>query len=525
MYTPSPMDQPPPIPPAARTIGRYALHREIATGGMATVFVGRALGAIGFSRTVAIKRLHPHFARDPEFVSMFCDEARLAARIHHPNVVPTLDVVAIGGELFLVMDYVQGESLFKLLRALRHRGEKLPTRITVAILTGVLSGLHAAHEATNELGEPLEIVHRDVSPQNILVGTDGVARVLDFGVAKAAGRVQETHGSMMKGKLPYMSPEHLRGTSIDRRTDIFAASAVLWEMLTGRRLFDGTNDGQIVTQVLQTEYPSPRSIVPTIPPAFESIVMRGLSMDPENRWKTAAEMSMALERAAPPATPREVGEFVSRAANESLQERSRIVTEMESLSTGRPDLSSHDTSAMDTGLPSPQGPAAQLDPSSVSRRYQSSSVSHPSVGDLSSASSQPVTARSLGLVIAASLVASLLVVVGLLLVIVVPARMRDAAPAPTPAASASPPTASDLTPSPNALSVPSSPSASPAACASAPAAEQTPPVVTAPTAARTATKPPATQNPGAKAPAPKANCNPPYTVDAKGVRIYKPECL
>ncbi len=522
MYTPSPMDQPPPIPPAARTIGRYALHREIATGGMATVFVGRALGAIGFSRTVAIKRLHPHFARDPEFVSMFCDEARLAARIHHPNVVPTLDVVAIGGELFLVMDYVQGESLSKLLRALRHRGEKLPTRITVAILTGVLSGLHAAHEATNELGDPLEIVHRDVSPQNILVGTDGVARVLDFGVAKAAGRVQETHGSMMKGKLPYMSPEQLRGTTIDRRTDVFAASAVLWEMLTGRRLFDGTNDGQIVTQVLQTEYPSPRSVVPTIPPAFESIVMRGLSMDPENRWKTAAEMSMALERAAPPATPREVGEFVSRAANESLQERSRIVTEMESLATGRPDLSSHDTSAVDTGLPSPQGPAAQLDPSSVSRRYQSSSVSHPSVGDLSSASSQPVTARSLGLVIAASLVASLLVVVGLLLVIVVPARMRDSATAPPPAATASPPTASALAASPSA---PTTPSSSPAASASAPAAEQHPPVVTGPTAARTATKPPATQNPGAKTPAPKANCNPPYTVDAKGVRTYKPECL
>src|SRR5262245_51026591 len=169
-------------------IGRYALHGELASGGMATVHLGRLLGPVGFSRTVAIKRLHAQYAQDPEFVSMFLDEARLAARIRHPNVVPTLDVVATSGELFLVMEYVPGESLSRLARAARDRMERMPPRIVSAIMSGVLHGLHAAHEAKSERGEPLGIVHRDVSPQNVLVGTDGVARVLDFGVAKAAGR-------------------------------------------------------------------------------------------------------------------------------------------------------------------------------------------------------------------------------------------------------------------------------------------------------------------------------------------------
>ena len=157
-----------------RVVGRYALYGEIAAGGMATVHFGRLLGPVGFSRTVAIKRLHPQFAKDPEFVSMFLDEARLAARIRHPNVVPTLDVVATQGELFLVMDYVQGESLSKLIRIAREQGGCIPGRITAGILVGALHGLHAAHEAKNERGEPLGIVHRDISPQNVLVGSDGV---------------------------------------------------------------------------------------------------------------------------------------------------------------------------------------------------------------------------------------------------------------------------------------------------------------------------------------------------------------
>ncbi|MGH7280352.1 MAG: serine/threonine-protein kinase, partial [Polyangiaceae bacterium] len=230
-------------------MGRYALYAEIASGGMATVHFGRLLGPVGFSRTVAIKRLHPQFAKDPEFVSMFLDEARLAARIRHPNVVPTLDVVATQGELFLVIDYVQGESLSKLVRGARGRGQRVPPRIVATILSGSLHGLHAAHEARNERGEPLNIVHRDISPQNILVGTDGVARVLDFGVAKAAGRIQTTREGQLKGKLAYMAPEQLSG-DVSRKTDVYAAAVVLWEALTGRRLFTGENEAAILGKVI-----------------------------------------------------------------------------------------------------------------------------------------------------------------------------------------------------------------------------------------------------------------------------------
>src|SRR5450432_3116813 len=184
-----------------RVIGRYALYGKLAAGGMATVHFGRLLGPAGFSRTVAIKRLHPQFAKDPEFVAMFLDEARLAARIHHPNVIATLDVVALEGELFLVLEYVQGESFASLLRAARDRRTPVPLPVVSAVMTGVLHGLHAAHEAKNERGEPLRLVHRDVSPHNVLVGADGVPRVLDFGIAKAAGRLQTTREGHLKGKL------------------------------------------------------------------------------------------------------------------------------------------------------------------------------------------------------------------------------------------------------------------------------------------------------------------------------------
>src|SRR5689334_1708582 len=213
---------------------------------MATVHFGRLNGPVGFSRTVAIKRLHPNFATDPEFVASFLDEARLAARISHPNVVPTLDVVATDGEVFIVLEYVSGESLGKLWRSHTSKNERIPIPYSLAIMANALHGLHAAHEVRDERGEPLAIVHRDVSPQNIIVGTDGVARVLDFGVAKAAGRLQETGDSgALKGKIAYMAPEQITGGSVSRVTDVYAAAVVLWELLAGRRLIDGANDAHL----------------------------------------------------------------------------------------------------------------------------------------------------------------------------------------------------------------------------------------------------------------------------------------
>src|SRR5262245_14091197 len=197
--------------------GKYVSRGRIGAGGMVTVHVGRLRGPMGFSRTVAIKRLHAQYALDPEFTEMLLDEGRMAAHINHPNVVSTVDVVVNDGELLLIMEYVHGESLSKLLRSVRHRNEHVPLSIAAAIAVGMLHGLHAAHEATDEDGKPLELVHRDVSPQNVLVGADGIVRVADFGVAKAAGRLHTTRDGVVRGKVPYMAPEQLRGNDVDRK--------------------------------------------------------------------------------------------------------------------------------------------------------------------------------------------------------------------------------------------------------------------------------------------------------------------
>jgi len=311
-----------------RTLGRYALHDALASGGMATVHLGRLLGPAGFSRTVAIKRLHENFARDPEFVSMFLDEARLAARIRHPNVVATLDVVASAGELFLVMDYVEGESLGRLMLTTWARNEGLPPRIASAIMSSVLAGLHAAHEAVSEDRSPLGIIHRDVSPQNILVGIDGVPRVVDFGVAKAAGRIHTTRDGQLKGKLSYMPPEQIRGEKVDRRVDVYAASIVLWEALAGRKLFQG-EDAQVMFQVLEPNVEPPSKFAPVVSAALDAVVLKGLSSSPEARYETALEMAAAIENAEPPASTRELAEWVALTAGDALESRAAMLAEVE----------------------------------------------------------------------------------------------------------------------------------------------------------------------------------------------------
>ena len=305
------------------------LHGELASGGMATVHLGRLRGPVGFSRTVAIKKLHPQYAKDPEFVNMFLDEARLAGRIRHPNVVPTLDVVSRDGEIFLVMEYVQGESLSRLLRGAQSRGEQVPPRIAATILSGVLHGLHAAHEAKTERGEPLGIVHRDVSPQNVMVGVDGVAHVLDFGVAKAAGRMSTTREGQIKGKLSYMAPEQLNGGAVTRQSDIYAAAVVLWETLTNRRLYEGDNEAAVLVKVIEGRVVPPSKLVPGVSQELDFVVLRSLARDPANRFATAREMALALERGVGFAAPSEVGEWVDAIAHEELAKRARRVADIE----------------------------------------------------------------------------------------------------------------------------------------------------------------------------------------------------
>jgi serine/threonine protein kinase len=321
-----------------RRLGRYVLYEPIASGGMASVHFGRMLGPIGFARTVAIKRLHPHLAHDPEFVAMFLDEARLAARVQHPNVVSTLDIVAVAGEVFLVMDYIKGESLAGLLRSARARAEPLPPPVLVSIVVGALHGLDAAHEAKSDRGEALSVVHRDVSPQNILVGEDGVARIADFGVAKAAWRVQSTREGQLKGKLSYMSPEQARQLPLDRRTDLYATGVVLWEGLAGRRLFPGDDPAGILAAILTAPIQPPSHHAPGVGRNLDQVVLRALARNPEQRFATALEMASALERALAPASQGAVGHWVRANAEELLSRRAARLAAIEASPEGADPL-------------------------------------------------------------------------------------------------------------------------------------------------------------------------------------------
>ncbi len=314
-----------------RHVGRYLLCDEIASGGMATVHLGCLVGAGGFTRSVAIKRLFPQFARDPEFVAMFLDEARLAARVFHPNVISIVDVVEDGPDLFLVMDYVRGAPLSLLNRRARERNAPAPPAVAARILCSALSGLHAAHEAVDTEGARLEIVHRDVSPQNILVGADGVARVFDFGIAKAAGRLQTTRAGQVKGKLAYMAPEQISDDNVCRLADVYAAAVVYWETLTGRRLFHSADERTTLSKVLTAPVPAPSSFVRGLSPALDGVVLRGLARDPSHRYPTAYEMVREISKYSRIASSSEVGEWVASLAKDDLARCDQLATAIERL--------------------------------------------------------------------------------------------------------------------------------------------------------------------------------------------------
>jgi serine/threonine-protein kinase len=530
-----------------RLIGRYALYDEIAAGGMATVHLGRLLGPVGFSRTVAIKRLHPQFARDPEFVAMFLDEARLAARIRHPNVVPTLDVVALDQELFLVMEYVQGESLARMVRASRKHEAAAPLHVLTTIMAGVLHGLHAAHEARTEQGEPLAIVHRDVSPQNVLVGLDGVPRVLDFGVAKAAHRAQTTRQGQVKGKIAYMAPEQLRSEHVDRRCDVFAAAAVLWEAVTRKRLYQADSDAAVLAMVLLKPAPSPRTVVPDLDPNLERIIMRGLERDRDQRYATAREMAQDLETCLPVASASAIGGWVERLAGDALATRARRVTDIESHTSSLPQLleamplpgaavpappaSMPSSPALMAPVLAAPAPAALPSPAAMPLAAlpdaEPARASRSGVDDVATTLSQvtqgaPATPRGADRRRVALLAAgAALLVVGAVFVGRASTRGPEAGAGSAVAATQPSPSAAPATASAAAsTSAAPAPSASPEPTASASA-----PAPRAPAAPRRGQPAPAPSPPPARPARPAANCNPPYTVDGAGIRHMKPECL
>jgi serine/threonine protein kinase len=525
-----------------RIVGRYALYGELAAGGMATVHLGRLLGPVGFSRTVAIKRLHEQFAKDPEFVSMFLDEARLCARIRHPNVVPTLDVIAGDRQLLIVMEYVQGESLSRLFRAAVARGERVPLKVAIAILSGVLHGLHAAHEAKDERGQPLGIVHRDVSPQNVLVGADGIARVLDFGIAKAKGRLYTTQDGRVKGKLAYMAPEQLRSDPVDRKSDIFAASIMAWELFTGKRLFEGESEGATITKVLLDPIPVPSSAVADRSDdpapssrdrapywaALDAIVMRGLEREPSKRFDTAREMATALEEVVPPATVAQVSSWVESVAAEALLVRTARVQEIESSSA---DVRQHMDDVI-TKLTSDADVTKTQGRSSASGKLRIPAAV--SSSELPSKAHMPVSSSNLVLPVSRDpwpkRAAALLALVAVAVMVLILQRGRGAprqaesVALPTPSESGAVPSAAPkVSAEPVATAPPS------AALIDGSTAEARP--QTGAAAAVSASPPPAHSTastprpPHTPKPAPTVDCRDPYTRDSLGRKIYKIECL
>ena len=294
---------------------RYEKIAEIATGGMATVYFGRVRGAGGFERRVAIKEMLPHLAKSTEFVRMFFDEARLASRIHHPNVVATLDMTESDGSHALILEYVEGPSLQQIMKYLAERGATMPLDIALRIFLDILAGLHAAHELEDENGRSLNLVHRDVSPQNMLVGTDGITKITDFGIARAESRLSTTRTGSVKGKVPYMSPEQVKSLPVDRRTDVYAAGVILWEMLTSQRLVQGETDVAMIYQVTDREAVSPLEWNPAIPEPIAKVCLKALEKRAENRFASATELMDAIEEAASastimPASPRAVGTYI-----------------------------------------------------------------------------------------------------------------------------------------------------------------------------------------------------------------------
>ena len=287
--------QPPALTPGYR-LDRYELLCPIAEGGMASVWVARMKGKHGFERLVAVKTILPKFASDETFQTMFLDEARIASAIEHTNVAQILDLGEQHDVLFLVMEWVDGDALTKLLSAVSKRQKKAPLGIILRILADTCGGLHAAHELRGADGEPLGVVHRDVSPQNILVSGRGVAKLIDFGIAKARERSSgETSAGLVKGKIKYMAPEQALGKPLDRRVDVWAVGAILYRVLAGRPPFPGSSELEMLHALTSGMQPAP--LPANVPAAIGDIAMRALRHDPAERFATAAEMQSAMEQA------------------------------------------------------------------------------------------------------------------------------------------------------------------------------------------------------------------------------------
>ncbi len=282
----------------AKTFGRYELLLELGHGGMAELYLARLVGVGGFTRLVAIKRILPHLARDKQFVELFLNEGRIAAQLAHPNVCQVYELAETDGELYLAMEYLDGVSWDELLASIPPT-EPIRLPLTAGALAQIAEGLHYGHQLRDAHGQPTPVIHRDVSPQNLFVTVDGVCKVLDFGVAKMTASGPRTRTGVLKGKIPYMSPEQIRGEPLDPRADVFALGVVAWEALTGERLFDRESDFLVWKAIDEEPIPTVTSRRPELPPAIDAVIARALERDRDRRYASTRELAAALSAIAP----------------------------------------------------------------------------------------------------------------------------------------------------------------------------------------------------------------------------------
>jgi len=314
--------------------GKYELIAHLATGGMAEIFLARQTGIAGFEKVLVIKKILPHLGREDVFVQMFLDEARIAARLNHQNVVQIFDLGCVEGQYFIAMEYLEGESLAEVIRQARRTRQPLPPMLAAGIAMQVCEGLNYAHTLVGPDGEPLQVVHRDVNPQNVFVLYSGGVKLVDFGIAKAAKRFSKTTTGMLKGKYGYMSPEQIMSKSLDSRSDVYSAGVVLWEMLTSRKLFRQASELEILKAITEQDPPPPSSVVSSLPEELDQIAMKALKRSREIRYQSAGEMRMELSfmlrRKAEQSDTVAIGEYMQAAFHDRMQEKRRLIKSAQS---------------------------------------------------------------------------------------------------------------------------------------------------------------------------------------------------
>jgi serine/threonine protein kinase len=346
-------------------MGRYQLLAKLATGGMAEIYLARQTGIKGFERLVAVKKLFAHLAMEEKFLEMFFDEARIAATLNHPNIVQIYDLGQEEESYYIAMEYLEGESLGYMLRECHKSGTPIPATLASGIVSQVCDGLDYAHKLTDETGKPLGIVHRDVSPQNIIVLFSGGVKLVDFGIAKAASKTHKTSIGMFKGKLAYMSPEQCLGKPVDNRSDLFSLGTVFWELLAQRRLFKGDSKLSVMESIVSGEIPPLRKYKPDLSVELESITLQALQKDPNKRFNNAKEMGAAIQgylrRIGAAAGVQEIAAFVKEVFSERAQKKRKLLEAIRSGDTTRVTQVTLDVLKPVTGDTSPSHPETPED--------------------------------------------------------------------------------------------------------------------------------------------------------------------